>query len=62
MGVHIIILYASEKEIVAEINASAAGGGGFAVADVKKTLVEQEKRHYKTCFNCLLFVTLRYKT
>ena len=27
VGVHIIILYASEGEIVAEVKASAAGGG-----------------------------------
>ena len=27
VGVHIIILYASERKIVAEVKASAAGGG-----------------------------------
>ena len=27
MGVHIIILYASERKIVTEVKASAAGGG-----------------------------------
>ena len=27
MGVHIIILYASEREIAAEVKAFAAGGG-----------------------------------
>ena len=36
VDVHIIILYASEREIVAEVKASAAGGGRICSKGCKK--------------------------
>lgn len=36
VGVHIIILYASERKIVAEVKASAAGGGRICSQGCKK--------------------------